>query len=173
MTTKKITLLAVLIALCVVGRIVFVYIPNVQPVSAIIIICSFFMGPVFGLILAVGSAILTNLFLGSGIWTIFQILAWGTIGLFSGWLGVIFPNMKIKSLAFIGALLGYLYGFIVSLNMLVIANHFLAYYLAGLPFDTYHAMGNLIFIVLLSPFLRKLLWDYREENYGYKGKRLS
>ena len=165
MKTKKITLLAVLMALCVVGRLVFVYIPNVQPVSAIIIISSFFMGPAFGIILAAGSAILTNLFLGSGIWTVFQILAWAFIGIVSGFLGKVFPNMKIILIAIFGAMFGYLYGLIVSLNILVVTDYFWAYYLAGLPFDTYHAIGNVAFILLLYPFLKKLLLDYKKQNY--------
>ncbi|GAK04787.1 substrate-specific component CbrT of predicted cobalamin ECF transporter [Geomicrobium sp. JCM 19037] len=165
MTTKKLTLLAVIIALCVVGRVVFVFIPNVQPVTAIIILSSFFMGPVFGFLLAVGSAVITNLFLGSGVWTLFQIVAWGCIGFLTGGIGKLFPNTNRYVLAAIGGVLGYVYGAIVSLNMLLFANNYWAYYLAGLPFDTAHAIGNVAFVLLLYPFLKWSFKEYRKTNY--------
>ncbi|CAG9622329.1 ECF transporter S component [Sutcliffiella rhizosphaerae] len=158
MATKKITLLGVLIALCVVGRIAFVSVPNVQPVTAIIIICAFWMGPIAGVILAVGTTIASNLVLGSGMWTFTQILAWSIIGLMSGAIGIWIKRIPVFILAMYAGLCGLLFGFIFSIQNMIVTNvPFLPYYLAGLPFDINHALGNVVFFLVLYPILSKLL----------------
>ena len=62
-------------------------------------------------------------------------------------------------LRIVKGLLGYLYGFIVSLGMAVIGSlnglGFWAYYVSGLPFDTYHAIGNLVFYPIVLAILRQ------------------
>ncbi|WP_078380136.1 ECF transporter S component [Sutcliffiella halmapala] len=162
MSTRKIALLGVFIALCVVGRLAFVSIPNVQPVTAIIIICSFWMGPISGVILAAGSTLATNLVLGSGTWTITQIIAWSTIGVMSGLLGKWFKKTPVIILAIYAGVCGLLYGFVVSLERVVIGKMFWPYYLAGLPFDINHAIGNVIFFLILFPILTRLLRERAE-----------
>ncbi|MDT8862157.1 ECF transporter S component [Alkalihalobacillus sp. MEB130] len=162
MPIRRITLLAMLSALCVVGRMAFVHIPNVQPVTSIIIITAMFLGPSNGLILGFISTVLTNMALGTGIWTVWQIVSWSLIGLVSGWLGRAHSKWGIPFILLImyAGFCGYLYGFVISLNMLVITERFLAYYLAGLPFDTNHAIGNMVFFALLYPILSKILMHY-------------
>lgn len=157
MPTKKLALLGVLIALCVVGRIAFASIPNVQPVTAIIIICSFWMGPITGLILACGSTIASNMVLGSGTWTVTQIIAWAIIGLTSGIIGKWFKKTPVVILALYAGLCGLLYGFVMSLERLVVGKLFWPYYLAGIPFDVNHAIGNVVFFIVLFPVLSRLL----------------
>ncbi|KMJ59796.1 metal ABC transporter permease [Bacillus sp. LL01] len=158
MTTKKIALLGMLIALCVVGRIAFSSVPNVQPVTAIIIICAFWMGPLAGVILAVGTTFATNLVLGSGMWTITQIFAWSVIGLLSGAIGIWFKKIPVFLLSLYAGLCGLFFGLVFSIqNMVVGGVPFLPYYLAGLPFDINHAVGNVVFFIVLYPILSKLL----------------
>ncbi|WP_223703516.1 ECF transporter S component [Sutcliffiella deserti] len=163
MSTKKIALLGVLIALCVVGRLAFASIPNVQPVTAIIIICSFWMGPITGLILAAGSTVATNMVLGSGTWTISQIIAWSIIGILSGVIGKWFKKTPVIILGIYAGICGLIFGFIMSLERLVIGKLFWPYYLAGLPFDINHAIGNMVFFIILFPVLSRLL----KERAGY------
>lgn len=158
MATRKIALLGVLIALCVVGRIVFASVPNVQPVTAIIIICAFWMGPVSGVILAVGTTFATNLVLGTGMWTFTQIFAWSMIGLLSGAIGIWFKRIPVFILSIYAGLCGLFFGFVFSIqNMIVGGFPFWPYYLAGLPFDINHAVGNVVFFIVLYPILSKLL----------------
>ncbi|WP_339146539.1 ECF transporter S component [Sutcliffiella sp. BMC8] len=158
MTTKKIALLGMLIALCVVGRIAFASVPNVQPVTAIIIICAFWMGPLSGVILAVGTTFATNLVLGTGLWTFTQIFAWSVIGLVSGALGIWFKKVPVFILSLYAGLCGLFFGLVLSIqNMVVGGFPFLPYYLAGLPFDINHAIGNVVFFIVLYPILSRLL----------------
>ncbi|MFD1039495.1 ECF transporter S component [Virgibacillus byunsanensis] len=153
MTTYKITLLALLAAMAVVGRFTFSFLPNLQPVTALIIICGLFLGPVAAIFLAVLTTFLSNMLLGMGIWSIWQVISWGLIGLISGLLGKLPIRIPIYLIVIFSIFSGYLYGFVISLTSYQITGKFLPYYLAGLPFDTYHAVGNAVFIILIYPII--------------------
>ena len=149
--THQITLIAMLAAISVVGRVAFQFLPNIQPVTTIIIISGFFLGTVPAILLAVLSTYLSNLFLGMGIWTIWQIVAWSLIGIGSGVLGKFSFTVKhpIISLTTYAAFSGFFYGAIFAVTNYFISGYFVGYYLASLPFDFNHALGNVIFIILL------------------------
>jgi len=162
----KITLLALLAALGIVGRLALSTIPNVQPVTAMIIIAGFLIGPLSALLLAFLMTFLSNMILGMGIWTIWQIISWALIGILSGWLGKIFPQIPLFWIVIYGIFCGYLYGFIISLTTYQISGMFWPYYLAGLPFDTNHAIGNAVFIILLYPTITYLLKKYANNRFN-------
>lgn len=163
MNVYKISLIAVLSAIAIVGRSLFAFIPNVQPVTAIIILTGLFLGPLSGIIIAIVITYLSNMILGMGIWTIWQIISWALIGLLAGLIGKTrFIQMPI--IVLFGFISGYLYGFIISLTTYQISGKFWPYYIAGLPFDTYHAIGNVIFIAAIFPIMAHLMKTYKN-NY--------
>lgn len=165
MNIYKLTLIALLAALSVVGRIAFAFIPNVQPVTAIIIICGLFLGPLAAMTLAVLTTFLTNMMLGMGIWTLWQIVAWALIGLLSGLIGKYRKKHSIILLTIFAVFCGYLYGFTLSLTMYSVAGDFLPYYLASIPFDTAHAIGNGVFMVLLYPIISYFFKKYAKDRF--------
>ncbi|MBM7598329.1 energy-coupling factor transport system substrate-specific component [Virgibacillus halotolerans] len=166
MNTYKLTLLALLAAMAVVGRSVFAFLPNVQPVTSIIIICGLFLGPFSAIILAILTTFLSNMLLGMGIWTIWQVISWGIIGLISGLLGMIPRKIPIFLIVLFAIFSGYFYGFIISLTTYQITGKFWPYYLAGLPFDTNHAIGNAVFIILLYPIISHFLKKYANKRFN-------
>ncbi len=151
--------------MAVAGRLLFVHIPNVQPVTAIIIICGVMLGPVYALILAFLITFLSNMLLGMGIWTIWQIVSWSIIGLMSGMIGKIWRDIPTTILILFGLFSGYLYGLIISLTTYQVAGVFWPYYLAGLPFDTNHAIGNAAFLFFLYPTISYLLKRYASNHF--------
>lgn len=165
MNTYKITLLALLAALAVVGRSVLVFIPNVQPVTALIIICGIILGPGAAVILAILTTFLSNMILGMGIWSIWQIISWSLIGIISGLLGKFFRKVPLYIIILFAAFSGYFYGFVISLTTYQITGKFWPYYLAGLPFDTNHAIGNVVFIIVLYPMISYLLKKYANNHF--------
>ena len=78
--------IALMAAMCVVGRTAFaiVPLPNFKPVSAIIIIAGVAFGPESGYLTGALAAILSNLLFGQGPWTPWQMFAWGIMGFLSG-----------------------------------------------------------------------------------------
>ncbi|MBY6035653.1 ECF transporter S component [Fictibacillus nanhaiensis] len=154
-TVRRMTTIALLAAILTVGRIGFAVIPNVQPNTTILIIASFALGPLHGLFLAIISTMTTNLFLGHGLWSFGQMIAWGTIAIISGFLGRYRHHIPWILLILYSAFCGFLFGLIMSIIMGgIMIQKFWPYYLSGLPFDLNHAIGNIaFFIILYKPLL--------------------
>ena len=142
----------------------FHFIPNVQPVTAVLIILTLTLGMADGFIVAILSIVLTNFLLGMGPWTIAQIASFGVLIVVTGLIIKPFYSTSKKRnrrilfalFAFFG---GLLYGFVISLltvKMMGITS-FWAYYIAGIPFDFMHGMGNAGFYLILEPILAPLL----------------
>ena len=76
---KEISLIGILAAVNIASRIYLQALPNIKPVTSIIIISVMLFGLAFGVKLSVVTTVVSNLFLGMGTWTFFQILAWVVI----------------------------------------------------------------------------------------------
>ncbi|WP_042223559.1 DUF6580 family putative transport protein [Oceanobacillus manasiensis] len=163
MTSYKLTLLASIASLAVLGRYVFAFLPNVQPVTALIILCGFMLGPASAVLLAIIVTFVSNMLLGMGIWTIWQLISWVLIGVISGLLRKQLSKAPLFLIAIYAAFCGYFYGLVISLTNYQISGHFWPYYLAGLPFDTQHAIGNAIFIMLFYPIFHYLFKQYESK----------
>ncbi|WP_423245851.1 ECF transporter S component [Lactiplantibacillus plantarum] len=153
-------LLGLLTALCALLRIVKLPIPNVQPVTDIIMLVTLLFGIREGITLSILTILVSNIYLGLGIWTLPQIFAYSICTLTIALLRKITPiitNFWLQLLT--SFFLGLEYGVAVSLGMALIgsAPAFIAYYTSGFLFDIYHAMGNLLFYPLIVPTLRNLL----------------
>ena len=66
------------------------------------------------------------------------------------------PSLLVMSI--FAFFMGYVFGFIVSLEQLMIGGPglFFAYYTTGILFDTFHAVGNLCFYLVCAPILMKI-----------------
>ena len=85
---NKFAILGLLGLLGIVGRILMSPIPNVQPVTVIVLLVGIRMGAKESIFLASIIALSSNLILGNGVWTIYQAAAWSIIGC----LGALFSN---------------------------------------------------------------------------------
>lgn len=157
---NRIALLAILTAFVTVGRIAFALpiLPNVQPMTALLILITLNIGVIDGLVVSVLSMLLTNLMISMGPWTLFQMLSFAVVILLTGILKYFYSFGTLRNRFFFALwalVTGYLYGLIISVLTynLYGMNNFTVYYLNGLPFDTLHAVGNLIFFIILEPIL--------------------
>ncbi|WP_343032903.1 ECF transporter S component [Virgibacillus doumboii] len=166
LNTYKLTLLALLAALAVVGRAAFAFIPNVQPVTSLIIICGLLLGPLAAIILAGLTTFLSNMLLGMGVWTVWQIVSWGLIGLLSGLLGKYPRKIPIWIIVLFSIFSGFLYGFVISLMTYSVAGQFWPYFIAGLPFTVNHAVGNAIFMIMFYPAIVHLFKKYANNRFN-------
>lgn len=159
---QEISLIGILSALNIASRVYLQALPNVKPVTSLIIISVFLFGLAFAIKLTVVTTIVSGLFLGLGIYIFFQILAWSVICFLTDLL--VFQSRKKEKMpplilmALFAAFMGYVFGFIVSLEKLVIGGPtmFWTYYLAGLSFDTLHAVGNFLFYLICAPIMIKV-----------------
>ena len=74
----------VLAALAAAGRILFGPIPDFKPVSAIAIIAGATLGRRNGFMVGALAALTSNFFFGQGMWTPWQMYAWGLVGYIGG-----------------------------------------------------------------------------------------
>lgn len=162
-SVKEIANLSLMVAACVVGRLIFQFIPNIQPMTAILLIMTLHRGLRQGLIVSLLSVIVTNLYLGMGVWTLAQLFSYTTIIVVFYLLGKwSFFKKNLLLQAFFSFLAGFLYGLIISLvsYKLYGITAFLPYYIQGLSFDFLHAIGNVGFYLILAPLFKRLLDKY-------------
>lgn len=157
-STHEIAILALSTAAAVVGRILFQFIPNIQPMTDIFLLLAIYQGLRASLIVSTLSVIITSLYLGTGLWTISQLLSFTILVILAFYMGKIpfFKRTLILQVIFAFAA-GFLYGLIISVfeSKFYGIKAFLPYYLAGVSFDAMHAVGNAGFYLLLYPFFSK------------------
>lgn len=166
LTPRRIALLALLSALAVVGRLLLIGVPNVQPVTVLLLIITLEMGWGDGLIVATISMVASNLLLGSmGPWTLYQVASFALVVTLFRLTKPLYLQLASHKLArlvvfsLIAGLMGYVYGFVISLFSVWLFRmpNFWVYYLQGLAFDSLHAIGNVGFWWLLAPILLRVL----------------
>lgn len=80
----EIVVVAQLTALCSAARLIFSFVPYFNPVIAIVMLCGFALGGRKGFVVGAMSAFVSNIFLGQGPWTVYQMVSWGIAGLGAG-----------------------------------------------------------------------------------------
>lgn len=157
LTVQRIAVLAMLSAITHVSRLAFGFLPNVQPVTVIVLFICLTFGLVDAWIVSSLSIVLSNLTLGMGPWTVAQVGAYFIL-LFCT--DLIQKGLKrppsLRGCLYAG-MVGYFYGVLVTLFQAPFLGMSwqaaVGYWTAGLPFDTYHALGNSLFYLILAPVL--------------------
>ena len=159
---RELVVLSVMIALSVVGRLVFTPIPACKPVSALTIITGIAFGPVAGFITGSMSALVSNIFFGQGPWTPFQMFSWGCIGFVAGLVFRRGQRPHPVALVVIGVVGGFAYsaGMDVWTTLSSDGGFDVARYLvhatASLPTTLSYVVSNVVFLLLLTkPMLEK------------------
>jgi len=180
LSTKELSFIAIYSTFAAVARIPFVGLPGIQPCSYLILIVGYVFGPLIGCMIGANVAIISNLILGQGAWTVYQIIAWGFIGVVGGLLNrnkEKTPNRWVLSI--IGFILGFVFGWIMNLWTWMTStpslsfNSFLIVSLKSFPFDLAHALGNFLFLYffgiksinILQRHRQRFMIVYEDENY--------
>ena len=159
---KTLILIAVMIALSVVGRFIFSPLPGFKPVTAMTVLTAMYFGSDAGFMTGALTAVISNFYFGQGPWTPFQMFSWGIIGLLAG----IFAEKLKKSKVFLsvfGALAGILYSLLMDIWTVLWADgyfnfaRYLAALVSSLQFTVIYAVSNVIFLLLLSKPTGKIL----------------
>ncbi|MDX6658228.1 MAG: energy-coupling factor transport system substrate-specific component, partial [Solirubrobacteraceae bacterium] len=84
---RVLALVAALAALAAIGRVAFAAFPNVKPTSDIVLFSGYTLGGPAGFAVGALAALVSNVFLGQGPWTPWQMASWGIVGLGGAALG--------------------------------------------------------------------------------------
>ena len=164
METRRLSLIAILSSLSFVGRMMFSFLPNVQPMTVIILIVVMYLGTYDGWLVAIISILISNLYLGMGVWTLAQIVSFSALILIAHICKKL--NLSIRYYPIITLLMGFTYGFIISLVQAPFFGwaSFFPYWISGLPYDLNHAVGNYLFFIILHPPLSMIIKSQKSKR---------
>ena len=170
---REIMVISVLAAIGVAGRAAFFMVPSFKPVAAIVILTGVSFGGEAGFLVGCLIMMLSNMFMGQGPWTPWQMFSFGIIGFLAGILyqkGILKARKRDLCIyGFLSVVLIYggimnpasilmYYGYITPASLV-------AFYISGIPVDLVHALSTVIFLWFLSrPLLEKL--ERIKKKYG-------
>ena len=162
---RELVIIAVLCAIAIAGRTLFIALPQVKPVLAIVIISGVAFGGETGFMVGAVTMLVSNFYFGQGAWTPWQMFAAGIIGFLAGVLfkkGLLYQSRGVLCVfGFIVTVV--IYGGIMNFSTLILTRTpvnfqtVTAYMLQGLPFDIIHGFSTLaVLFFLAEPMLEKL-----------------
>ena len=171
--TREHVVLAVMTALTVISRMIFAPVPGFKPVAAMVTICGMPFARESGFLCGSLSAFVSNFFFGQGPWTPFQMIAWGSIGWFSGMLNRTgqMEKRRIRTAVF-GILAGIWYSLVMNLWVVIGAGEGLewirygAVFITSLPVTAEYCVSNILFLWILVPGFMKRL-NRVKYKYGF------
>ena len=167
-TARLIALVAALAALAVAGRLVFAPVPNVVATTDVVLITGFALGAAPGFAVGALAAPISNIWLGQGPWTAWQMAGWGMVGL-GGALLAVLTRRRVNRLGLASAcaFAGLAYGALLDYSTMVTyggeqsLDRFLALSARGLPFNIVHATGNFAIALAAGPALVRMVSRFR------------
>ena len=167
---RRLVLIAVMVALSVVGRFVFAPVPGFKPVTAMVAVTAMYFGSEAGFMTGALTAVISNFYFGQGPWTPFQMFAWGIIGFVIGLIAE-----PLKRSTFLLVLSGIIAGVAFSLLMDVWSTlnadgtfnimRYFSFVVSSLQFMAIYAVSNVIFLLVLSKPIGKI-FERVKVKYG-------
>ena len=165
---RVLSLVAALAALAVVGRLAFAAIPNVKPTTDIVLFAGYALGAAPGFAVGAVTALVSNVFLSQGPWTVWQMAGWGGVGVGGALLARVSRRRELGRvrLAIVCGVAGLAFGAWMDVYQWTLAarqdlDSYLAVSASSLPYNLAHATGNVVFCLLIGPLFIRALHRYR------------
>ncbi len=165
---RVLALVAALAALAVVGRLAFAAIPNVKPTTDIVLFAGYALGAVPGFVVGAVTAIVSNIFLSQGPWTVWQMAGWGAVGVGGALLARALRGREPSRflLATVCGAAGLVFGAWMDVYQWTLVGRqdldsYLVVAASSLPYNVAHAVGNVVFCLLIGPVFIRSLRRYR------------
>lgn len=165
---RVLALVAALAALAVVGRLAFAAFPNVKPTTDIVLFSGYTLGAVPGFAVGAVTALVSNVFLSQGPWTVWQMAGWGGVGAGAALLARLARRREPSRvwLAVACGFAGFAFGAWMDVYQWTLAarqdlDSYLAISATSLPYNLAHAIGNVGFSLLIGPAFVRALRRYR------------
>jgi hypothetical protein len=162
-SARMMAVVATLAAVAALGRDAFVALPEVKPITAITLVVGYALGPLPGFTVGALGMLASNIMLGQGTYTPWQMAAWGLVGLAGAALG----RLSGRRLGRMGLALACALTALAAKEIMNVytwtlgASHtpaaLLAVASAGLPFDLVDAGASFLFGFAFGPELARVL----------------
>ncbi len=171
MQSREVMMMVMLIAIAAVSRVPFAAIPSVLPMTFIIIVSALVFGAQSGFMIGALSAIVSNILLGQGPWTPWQMFGWGMIGCMAGLLKDTWWMRRMWGKVIFGMIAGIAFGWLMNLVDVIARmadiswEAILTIYAAGVIFDLLHACSNVVFMLIFGNTWIRILERFKKK-YG-------
>lgn len=169
-SARTVALVATLAALAALGRDAFAAFDEIKPITAMTFVVGYSLGPLPGFVVGSIGMLVSNMMLGQGPYTPWQMAAWGLVGV----LGAIAGRLSRRRLRRLPLALGCAFAALVAKEVMNVytwtigASHTLAAFLTtaggALTFDVTDVVSTLIFGLAFGPELARLLARARERT---------
>lgn len=171
MQSREVMMIVMLIAIAAVSRVPFVAIPSVLPMTFIIIVSAIVFGAESGFMIGALSAIVSNIFLGQGPWTPWQMFSWGMIGCVAGLLKDTWWMRSMWGKVIFSFIVGILFGWVMNVTSMIAImaevswKAIVSLYAASAAFELMHAGSNVLFMLLFGNAWIRILRRFKKK-YG-------
>ena len=162
-SARMVAVVATLAALAALGRDAFAALPDVKPITAMTLVVGYALGPIPGFTVGALGMLASNVLLGQGPYTPWQMAAWGLVGVAGAGLG----RLSSRSLGRVGLAVACALAALAAKEVMNVytwtvgASHTPAALLAAagaaLPFDITDVVASLLFGLAFAPELARLL----------------
>lgn len=152
---RELAELAVITALMIAGKEVMNVLPNIHPVTLILILCVRLYGRK-SLYPAFAFAVIEIMIYGFGLWSVSYLYTWPLIALAA----IPFKDSDSRLFwAVYAGICGLLFGLLSSVPVLFISGwrSAVAYWVAGIGFDVIHCVSNFVLVYITEPVLYRTL----------------
>jgi energy-coupling factor transport system substrate-specific component len=162
-SARSVAVVATLAALAALGRDAFAALPDVKPITAMALVVGYALGPLAGFMVGALGMLASNIVLGQGPYTPWQMAAWGLVGLIGAGLGRLSGRSLGRlplALACAAAALAakeIMNLYVFTLGGIYTPAALLARVAEGLPFDLADTISSFLFGLAFAPELARLL----------------
>lgn len=154
-SVRELVILSLMAAMMLAGQVAMAALPNVEPVTVILMACAIVFGwktlyPLYVFVM------LEGLIYGFSIWFFNYLYVWLVLVAAT----VLLRRMESRVFfAVVGGVFGLLFGALCAIPYFFIGGWAMgfSYWVAGIPFDLIHCVSNAVLVFLLLPPLKKLL----------------
>ena len=164
---KLLAIVAALAALAALGRDAFAAVPDVKPITTIVFVAGLAFGAAPGFAVGALGALASNVLLGEGPWTPWQMLGWGLVGVLGAGVGAIVGRrLSAVTIAIACALAAELFNLVLdTYTWTNTGEHTLAGFGvvlgAALTFDVTHVVASFAFGLAFGAVLLRMLMRVR------------
>ena len=155
LTVRQVVLFGMLGALIFAAKYVMAFLPNIEPVSLMVMLCAVVFGRKGAYPIAL-YVLMEVLFYGLGLWNINYLYIWAILGIAAG------QMRKVQGAlpwAILSGTFGLLFGALCAPVDVVIGGfgYAIAKWVSGIPFDIAHCLGNFAIALVMFVPMRNLL----------------
>lgn len=165
---RELTTMALMAAMMIAGQLCMAFLPNIEPVSLLIIACTTVYGiralmPVYVFVMVEG------LIYGFSIWYICYLYIWAIL---------VFAVLLLRRIngrlpmALLSGMFGLMFGALSEIPFIFLIGFkaSIAAWISGIPFDILHAVGNFTLAFLFLPTCTNVLRRLSGKNGNYRHK---